>query len=89
MATDVYISVTDCRKCAPNGANKAHMRHLKLSPDSGPFEFIALDKLHPLRKTTSGNQFVVIMTDRYSTLTQAVLILKTSTTQIASIFYAH
>lgn len=70
-----------------NQANMMQTQHLKLFPTSGPFEFIVMDILGPLLKTTNGNQFVVIMTDRYSKLPRGVPTYNSCAMHIATIFY--
>lgn len=41
-----------------------HQRHLELFPPTGPLEFDTIDILGPFPKTKTGNQSVVITTDR-------------------------
>lgn len=48
-----------------------------------------MDNLGPLPKSTQGYQHVVVMADRYSRLTRAVLTAKRNATQIANIFLDH
>lgn len=43
--------------------------------------------LGPLPKTMQGNQFVVLMTDRYTKLTKATLTTKANATTVTSIFF--
>lgn len=71
MANDVFTTVNDLRDCAPNTEKKTWMQHLAHFLASGPLEFIAIEILGPLPETTNGNQFVVVMTDRYSKMIRA------------------
>lgn len=87
MTSDVYTTVTDCRQCTHNRANKTRTRNIKFFSAGGPLDFIAMDELGPLRKTTSGNLFGVIMTDRYSNLARAVPNSKTSAKELAAIIW--
>lgn len=45
-----------------------------------PIEFIGMDILEPLPKIKQDDQFVVVMTDRYTQLTKSSLPLKIDTT---------
>lgn len=47
----------------------------QLFPPSGLLEFIAVDILVPLQRTMSGNQFMVIITGRYTEQPSVILIL--------------
>lgn len=78
---------TNCHQCARSRANKTGTRHLKLFAANGPLEFIPIDNLGTLPKAINGNQFVVIISDRYSNLTRAGPASKTSMTHMATIFY--
>lgn len=48
---------------------------------------MGMDILGPLPKMTNGNQFVVVMIDRYSNLTQTGPASKKSEAHIVNIFY--
>lgn len=87
MAIDVYTMVNNCFYRTYSRAKMMQTVHLKLSQASGPLQFISMDVLGPLPKTTSNNQLVVVITVLYSILTRAISNLKTSATHIASIFY--
>lgn len=65
MANDVHNVVRRCRSCASNrGTIYSHHKHMQLFPANGPIEFVSIDILGPLPKTTKGNQFVLVMKDR-------------------------
>lgn len=51
-----------------------------------PLEFVAIDILELLPRTKIGNQFVVVMTNRFSKLTEAIWTTKTTATTVATIF---
>lgn len=63
-------------------ANKTYKVYIA----SGALQFIVMDILSLLPKTTNDNQLVVIMTNRYYKFTRAVPILKTNVTNMVSIF---
>lgn len=43
-------------------------------------EVIEMDLLHPLPKTRSGNQYVLVFTERYTKLTRAIGVTKVTNT---------
>lgn len=48
-----------------------------------------MDILRPLPKTSNENQFVSVITDRYSKITRAVLTFRTTVERIASMVIDH
>lgn len=58
-------------------------------PALGLLEFIAIEVLRPLPRTTSGNQYAIVITDRYSKVTRAIPTSKTASTHAANIFFEH
>lgn len=87
MASNVYRAVTSCHSCAKNGIKLKHKRHLQLLRTSAPYKFVALDILDSLSKATKGNHHVVIVTDRYFNLTQALPTARVTKTALAWIFF--
>lgn len=62
----------------PKRAVENQWRPSQLFTESRPLEFITKDILRPLLKTLSGNQVLLIITDRYKKLTRDVSIPKTT-----------
>lgn len=87
MSNDVYKTVGDCSKCAINRAGLKRKRHFTLFLARGPLDLVPMDNLGPLQNKTSGNQFIVVVTYRYTKLTRAIPSLKTTALQVASIFF--
>lgn len=87
MASDVYITVSDCHSCAGRGTTPEHRHNLQLFPVTGPLEFVAINISGALLKVTKGNQHVVIITDRYSKLERVVPTARISTTAWACMFF--
>lgn len=86
MANDGYDTGDQCRSCARNGNRYRHKRSLQLFPLSGSLDFVAIDILRQLSKTTSKNRYVVVITDRYSKLTRAIMSSKTALAHIVNTF---
>jgi hypothetical protein len=84
MATNVAKTVRNCDACARKLIKERNKTcYLKLFPASSPLEYVKIDLLGPLPKTTHGNQFLLIMTDQFSKLTITVP-LKSTTAYIAA-----
>lgn len=69
MENDVYQTVHDCRSCAARRSimNKAQ-KPLHLFPPSGPLEFIEIDILRSLPRTSMGFTNVVVMNNQLTKL---------------------
>lgn len=48
--------------------------------------YVGIDILGPLRKSKQDNQFVVVMTDRYTNLTKPIQTTNTNANTVARIF---
>ena len=87
MANDVFMTVRDCVSCARNRATvQKFQKFMKLFPASGPLEFVAMDLLDPLRKTTRGFTFILVITDRFSKLTRCIPLRTTTAPVVAAAF---
>jgi Integrase zinc binding domain len=66
MAADVTETVRSCTTCAKNRIKeRTRTSVLKLFPASVPLEYVAIDILGPLPRTSHGNMFLLVMTDRF------------------------
>lgn len=72
MAKNAHELFDNILECCKMRGNYRHKRHLKQFPPSGPFVFVTMDILEPLQMTSTGDQFVIVMTERYSKLTISV-----------------
>lgn len=72
MANDAYTTVPDCQYCAAQGTRTCHQKKLLLFAAALPLKFLPMDILAALSKTRSGNQPVIVWTDRYAKLTRAI-----------------
>lgn len=72
-AGDVTTTVRRCGKCARNiFQQRKSTNPLQMFPVREPLVSVAIDILGPLTKSKSGRRFLLIITDRFSRLTQAV-----------------
>lgn len=86
MANDVYAAVAKCKICVGN-ENKHHRRcRMRQCSAIDPLEFVAMDVLEPLPKTTEGNQHVLLVTDLYYKFTRAMPTSGTTSAHLANLF---
>ena len=73
MAADIYKTIRNCTNCAKNRVKLRKRTHpLRIFPATRPLESLAIDILGPLTKTKKGHRFLLVMSDRFSKLTQVV-----------------
>jgi Integrase zinc binding domain len=79
MAADVYETVKRCDVCARNRiTERTRTNPLKLFPAKGTLE--------PLPKSKHGNRFLLVITDRYSKVTQTVPLRTITALSVARAF---
>ena len=62
-----------CTLCAKERISlRKHASLLKLFPAETPLDFVAIDILGPLPRTSKGHRFLLVITDRYSKLVKTV-----------------
>lgn len=90
MVADVYQFVKQCHECTKENytLTKRH-KPVKLFPAEGPLSFIAIDLLGPLPKTTKGNQYILVIADRFSKLVRTVPLKTITTFNVATAFCHH
>ena len=73
MATDVFQTAKDCRDCAQaRGTRYRNQKLMKTFKATQPLDFVALDLLGPLIKTTTGYTDILVITDRCSKMARVV-----------------
>ena len=73
MAADAAMTVRECVPCSKNRIRLLKQSGaMRLFRSVQPLEDIAIDILGPLPKSTRGNLFILVVTDRFSKLTQAI-----------------
>ena len=85
MSGDLAEHVKTCRSCVmARGLLHKKQHKTKVFPPSGPLDDIAMDLLGPLPQTRNGNQFILVITDRYSKLARAIPMNKTTAPFVAA-----
>ena len=90
MANDAFAVVGNCASCAQvRGTRYKAQKFLQLFPASGPLEFVAMDILGDLTRTSRHNRFVLVITDRFSKLTVAIPLRTITAAVVADAFLSH
>lgn len=84
MAIEVYTPVRVCLKCVRSKPSEEGRRSLQLFLASDRLNFLAMDILELLPKKSNDNQFLLVMTDRYSKSWVAIPTCKTTAVHIVS-----
>ena len=87
LAVDCYATVRRCPNCAKNRIKlRQHTTALKLFPATAPLESVALDIYGELVRTSRGNQYLLVISDRFTKLTKTVPLKSVSAAEIAKAF---
>ena len=90
MAADIRKVSQNCEACAKERIKlRTHSAPLKLFPARKPLEFVAIDILGLIEKTSDGFQYILVMTDRFSKLTKVVPLKKITAHTVAQAFLVH
>ena len=65
---------------------RKNLNRLRLFPATRPLESLAIDVLGPLPKTKAGRRFLLVITDRFTKLTQVVALRTTTAYMVATAF---
>ncbi len=87
MAVDCYATARKCSTCAKNRIKlRLKTNPLQLFPPSGPLESVAIDIFGPLLKTGKGNQYLLVICDRFTKLTKTVPLRGVTAGEVARAF---
>ena len=90
MAADVYKTVRTCNACAKNRVKLRERTHpLRLFPARSPLEALSIDILGPLTKTKKGYRFLLVVTDRFTKLTQVIPLRRIDAYTVTVAFVEH
>ena len=90
MAADAYKTVRTCKTCAKNRVKLRKRTHpLRLFPARSPLEALSIDILGPLTKTKKGYRFLLLVTDRFTKLTQVIQLRRIDAYTVAVAFVEH
>lgn len=89
MTSDVEGIVNKCTSFAQNNHNYPNMQKIQAFPASWLLEFFAMDILGSTSKAPQYNQYLVMILHKYEKLSPETTMLKTTSTNIANIFFNH
>ena len=90
MAADVFATVQHCPSCARERIKQRKRQHpLILFPAEGPLEDVAVDLVGPFPATKKGYKMILVISDRFSKLTQVVPLRNTEAYDCALAFVEH
>lgn len=73
LAADCYTRVRRCLTCARNLIQlRKNVTTVKIFPAQAPLESVAIDVLGELVKTARGNQYLLVIVDRFTKLVKTV-----------------
>ena len=87
MAADTVSTVRECTQCSKNRLRLIRqVSPMRLFPPTKPLECVAIDILGPLPTSNAGHKFLLVMTDRFSKLTQVTPLKRIKTLDVARAF---
>lgn len=89
MNADAERTVSKCECCARNTPTYRHKRKLQLFRAVGVLDIVPMNILGPFPKTKKSQEYIFVITDRFSNLTCATSTSKTTPTHIANLFFGH
>ena len=90
LAVDCYTTVRNCSECARERIQlRKNSKRMRLFPARRPLEEVSIDILGELIRTKRGNQYLLVITDRYSKLVRTVPLKRITAFSIAKAFVDH
>ena len=90
MAADISATVRECTPCAKNRLRLPRKAsEMKLFPATAPLDSVAIDILGPLPKSSRGFIFMLVISDRFTKLTQVVPLKRITAYDVAVAFVEH
>ena len=87
LAVYCYATVKRCPTCAKNRFKlRKSVKELQLFAASAPLESVSIDVLGELLKTARGNQYLLVISDRFTKLTKSIPFKGVSAAEAAKAF---
>ena len=90
MALGAYHTVRQCSSCTRERITlRKDATYFSLFPAQAPLEYVAIDILGPLPKTTNGHRCLLCITDRYSKMVRNIPLKNITAATVAKAFCEH
>ena len=90
MAADIQATVRNCHACAKNRIRlRKRTNPMQLFPATEPLRHLCIDILGPLKKTKRNFRWILVITDRFTKLTQVISMKKVTAQHVAIAFVEH
>ena len=90
MAADISATARQCTPCAKNRLRLIRKAsEMKLFPATAPLDLVAIDILGPLPRSARGYIFMLVVSDRFTKLTQVVSLKRITAFDVAIAFVEH
>ena len=90
MAADISATVRECTPCAKNRLRLLRKAsEMKLFPATAPLDSVAIDILGPLLKSAGGYIFMLVISERFTKLSQVVPLKRIIAYDVAVAFVKH
>lgn len=86
MVNDVYTTASRCSACVRNRLKPKLKKQLQLNSASSPLELVIVNIFESLPHSANGNEYVIVVIDRFSKLSQLLQTVKTSSAYVANLF---
>ncbi len=87
LSVDSYAIARKCPSCAKNRIKlRRNTSKLQLFPPEGPLDSVAIDIFGEIHKTDRGNQYLLMICDRFTKLTKSVPLKGVSAAEVATAF---
>jgi len=86
MVTDIHTTITKCTTCARNRLPLwRNITPMTLFPATEPLRELSVDIFGPTPAYKTGNRFILVITDRFTTLTKCVVFRRITDISVASV----
>lgn len=90
MAVLCYATIRRCPQCARNRIElRKNVKQLPLFPTTAPLESVSIGRLGEFTRSTQGNIYLLLLTDRFTKMVKRIPMEGVSVTEFARHFVHH
>lgn len=87
MAMDCYSTVRSCTACAKERIRlRNHKSYLQTFEAKSPLEFVAINILEPIKNMKQGNEYLLVISDRFNKLTIVIQLKHITAYAVSRVF---